>query len=78
MKLTQLTAVALVAMLTATSAVAAGPKKFKKADADGDGNITMEEFKESGAKAKFKSLDKNKDGMLSKKEYNVIFEEECE
>lgn len=78
MKMFQLTAAACAALLASSVAVAAEPKSFKKADANGDKVIDEAEFKASGSKAKFAKLDKNKDGKLDKKEYNVIFDEECE
>ena len=78
MKLTQLTVAACAALLASNVAIAAEPLKFKKADTNGDKVLDEAEFKASGAKAKFAKLDKNKDGKLQRKEYDVIFEEECE
>ena len=78
MKLTQLTVTACAALLASSVALAAEPPKFKKADANGDGTIDAAEYKATKAEAKFAKLDKDKSGSLSKKEYEVIFEEECE
>jgi opacity protein-like surface antigen len=79
MKIAQLTAAAFAALLASSVAFAAAqPPKFNKADANGDGFVDEAEYTASKAKAKFAKLDKDKDGKLSKKEYNVIFEEECE
>jgi opacity protein-like surface antigen len=78
MKLAQMTAVAFAALLASSVALAASPPKFKQADTNGDGFVDEAEYTASKAKAKFAKLDKDKDGKLSKKEYNTIFEEECE
>lgn len=59
-----------------------GPPKFNAIDIDKDKFLTEEEFSkatEAGVKFKFKKLDKNKDGKLSKKEYAIVMgDEECE
>jgi hypothetical protein len=78
MKTTQVTLVALAALLTSSLAFAA-PLKFAKADANGDGGVDAAEFANSGVKGKkFEKLDKDGDGKLSKKEYSAALDEECE
>ena len=77
MKYTQLTVTACAVFLFSSVALAA-PVKFKKADVNADGFVDATEFTQSGVKKKMKSLDKDKDGKLSKKEYSVVFDEECE
>lgn len=77
MKLTKITLV--TAALLATSVAFAAPKSFKKADANGDGMVDATEFADAGVKGKeLAKLDKDGDGSLSKKEYSVVLEEECE
>jgi len=54
---------------------------FKEADADESGFVDDKEFvktTEAGIKKTLAELDKDEDGKLSKKEYSVILEEECE
>lgn len=54
---------------------------FKKADADGNKFVDEKEFasaKKAGVKKSLAELDTNKDGKLSKDEYSVILEEDCE
>lgn len=54
---------------------------FKKADADGNKFVDEKEFmlaKKAGVEKTLAELDKNKDGKLSKDEYMVILDEECE
>ena len=79
MKLTRLTLAAAVALLLATSTAIAAPKSFKKADANGDGSIDATEFAASGVEGKkMAGLDKDGDGMLSRKEYSAALDEDCE
>ena len=67
-----------------SSAMAAEVKKlptFKKADLDGNSFVDESEFakaKTAKVKKSFAELDKDKDGMLSKKEYSVLMDEDCE
>jgi hypothetical protein len=57
----------------------AAPLSFKKADANADGSVDAEEFAASGVKGKkMADLDKDGDGKLSKKEYSVVLDEDCE
>ena len=54
---------------------------FKKADANKDKFVDEKEFgkaKAAGVKKTLAELDKDKDGKLSKEEYSVILEEDCE
>ena len=77
MKYTQLTIASCAALLVSNVALAA-PVKFKAADANADGFVDAAEFAKSGGKQELTKLDKDKDGKLSKKEYSVVLEEECE
>ncbi|MCB1792240.1 MAG: EF-hand domain-containing protein [Gammaproteobacteria bacterium] len=77
MKIKHMIVVAAGALL-ATSVAFAAPAKFDKADANGDGSVDATEFAASGVKKKFEKLDKDGDGKLSKKEYSVVFDEDCE
>ena len=77
MKYKQLTIAACAALLVSTAALAA-PIKFKAADVNADGFVDAAEFAKSGVKQELTKLDKDKDGKLSKKEYSVVLEEECE
>lgn len=64
-----------------TAVIAAEIPTFEKADADKSGFVDDKEFapaKDAGAPKSFADLDKDEDGKLSKKEYSVILEEECE
>ena len=74
----QLTLLACATLLASNVAFAAGPVKFKAADVNGDGFVDSDEFAKSGVKKKMKSLDRDKDGKLSAKEYSAVFDEECE
>jgi Ca2+-binding EF-hand superfamily protein len=44
------------------------PDEYKEMDSDGDTIVTLEEAKAAGA-LRFKALDKNADGMVSKEEF---------
>jgi Ca2+-binding EF-hand superfamily protein len=77
MKLINTTALACAAVFASSLAFAAGPLKFEKADANGDGYVDAEEFNASGVKMEFEKLDKDGDGKLNKKEYSVALEEDC-
>ena len=66
-----------LALLGSTAALAE-PVSFKKADANCDGIVDSDELAKSGVKKKLAQLDVNKDGKLSKAEYEIVFEEECE
>jgi Ca2+-binding EF-hand superfamily protein len=72
----------LVGLFAAASGLAqAAPAKFDAVDANGDGSVDTEEFvkaTESGVKKSFADLDKDGDGKLSKKEYSVVLEADCE
>lgn len=64
-----------------TALIAAEIPSFKKADADESGFVDDKEFApatEAGVEKSLADLDKDEDGKLSKEEYSVILEEECE
>jgi Ca2+-binding EF-hand superfamily protein len=50
--------------------VYAGPDAFNKADKDGNGVVTADEF-ESAVRSKFKEYDKNNDGKIDAKEFSA-------
>jgi hypothetical protein len=77
MKLTQMTLAACAALLLSNVAIAA-PAEFKKADANADGMVDAAEYAKSGAAKPMAEIDKDKNGSLSKKEYDVLLEEECD
>lgn len=77
MKNTELFLAAAAALLASSVALAA-PAKFDKADANGDGKVDATEYAASGAKKEMANLDKDGDGSLSKKEYSMLFDEDCE
>lgn len=55
--------------------------EFVKADADGNKFVDEKEFavtRAAGVKQSFAKIDENKDGKLSKDEYSILLEEECE
>lgn len=76
--------VLLAGLFTLASSVAiaeAEIPEFKKADANGDGFVDAKEFeaaKAAGVKKSVGELDKDKDGKLNKKEYEVILDADCE
>ncbi len=77
--------VIMAGLLALTSAAAFAEEKeipeFKKADVDGNNFVDAKEFgaaKAAGVKKTLNELDKNKDGKLSKDEYSVILEADCE
>lgn len=72
------TLITTLAFLMATSVAFAAPVSFKKADANGDGSVDAEEFANSGMEKKMEGLDKDGDGMLSRKEYSAGLDEDCE
>lgn len=47
----------------------AAPKMFSRMDTNGDANVTFEEYNAVFAD-QFKRIDKNRDGILSEKEFN--------
>lgn len=54
---------------------------FVEADVDGNKFVDEKEFaraKQAGAEPGFAKIDKNGDGKLSKEEYSVILEEDCD
>lgn len=54
---------------------------FIKADVDGNEFVDEKEFarvKAAGVEESFANIDENKDGKLSKDEYSILLEEECE
>lgn len=54
---------------------------FKKADVDGNNFVDEKEFgaaKAAGVEKPLKEFDKDKDGKLSKTEYSVVLEADCE
>jgi Ca2+-binding EF-hand superfamily protein len=55
------------AVMPANSAVAV-PDEYREMDSDGDTVVTLEEIKAAGS-ARFKTLDKNGDGKISKDEF---------
>lgn len=87
MKLTK--TIILTAFLTSlggTAIAADAPKttelpKFEAVDTNGDKSLDADEFSKAtaaGVKKTFAELDKNKDGKLSKEEYSVVLDEDCE
>jgi len=67
----------LLLTLLAASPVMAGENKADDFDANGDGQVTFEEVMkrlESSARTAFDSMDRNKDGVLSEKDFNDISE----
>ena len=80
MKLTKIALFTAVLALASGLAVAA-PPAFKAVDANGDESLDATEFvkaTEGGVKKKFEELDKDGDGKLSKKEYSVVLDADCE
>jgi hypothetical protein len=71
--------VLLIMLFALPLAVSAEPLEFVKADANADAMVDAAEFANSGVEGqKLEELDKDKDGALSKKEYDVVLEEECD
>lgn len=65
-------ALGLALALFAVSAFAAMPQ-FESLDANGDGQISLEEAKASDSlMAVFQTADKNQDGQLDKTEYDAV------
>jgi Ca2+-binding EF-hand superfamily protein len=71
--------------LTSLTAVAAEEQKqipdFKKVDVDKSKSIDEAEFAKAtaaGVKKSLKELDTDKDGKLSRKEYSVVLDADCE
>jgi uncharacterized membrane protein len=75
-------AVIVVGVIAVASSLAhAAPAKFEALDANGDGSLDAAEFakaKDSGVKKSLGDLDKDKNGVLSKKEYSIVLEADCE
>jgi len=66
----------LLILLAATPAMA-GEQKSDEFDANGDGQVTFEEVMkrlESSARPAFDSMDRNKDGVLSDKDFDDMRE----
>ncbi len=81
MKLLPIIATVGLLSFSATAIAADDVPTFKKADADGNNSISESEFApaiDAGVEASYAELDRNKDGKLSKNEYSVILEEDCE
>lgn len=69
MKLLSKSLLVCVALLMSNAALAE-PKEFPQADANGDGVMDATEFANSGYEDKsFAEVDLNKDGKISKEEY---------
>jgi len=71
---TRLTAILLALFLAATPAMASDSKS-DDFDANGDGQVTFEEVMkrlESSARTAFDSMDHNKDGVLSDKDFDDV------
>lgn len=81
MKVTKIVVLAGALALTSGATYAAEVPDFKKADVNADKAIDASEFeaaKAAGVKKTLEELDKDKDGKLSRKEYSVILDADCE
>jgi hypothetical protein len=73
----QILTVLVAGVFGISGAAFAAAAAFGKADANGDGFVDEAEFANSGVTKKFKTLDKDGDGKLDKKEYSAGLEEDC-
>jgi len=67
--------------LASSAAYAADIPDFKKVDVNGDKSLDAAEFSkatEAGVKKTLEELDTDKDGKLSRKEYSVVLDADCE
>ena len=85
MNTTKIVILAGLLAFTSGSSIAAEPAKkipdFKKADVNGDKSLDESEFAAAtaaGVKKTFVQLDTDKDGKLSRKEYSVVLDADCE
>ena len=81
MKVTKIVFLAGVLALTSGAAYAADVPDFKKADVNGDKSLDASEFAAAtaaGVKKTLEELDTDKDGKLSRKEYSVVLDADCE
>ncbi|ATX78482.1 EF hand [Mariprofundus aestuarium] len=70
-------AVALLALMLSATPAFAGESSAGAFDANGDGQITFEEVMkrlEKSARATFDSMDRNKDGVISDKDFDDVRE----
>ena len=87
MKVNKIIILAMLLSLTSVTASAAEEKAkkvipdFKKVDVDKNKSIDEAEFAKAtaaGVKKSLKELDTDKDGKLSRKEYSVVLDADCE
>jgi len=84
MKTTKIVILAGLLAFTSGAAFAEEAKKipdFKKADVNKDKSLDESEFAAAtaaGVKKTFQELDTDKDGKLSRKEYSVVLDADCE
>ena len=81
MKVTKIVVLTGFLALASAAAIAADIPDFKKADANGDKSVDATEFTkatDAGVTKKFEELDTDKDGKLSRKEYSVVLDADCE
>jgi Ca2+-binding EF-hand superfamily protein len=87
MKVNKIIILAMLLSLTSVTAFAAEEKAkkvipdFKKVDVDKNKSIDEAEFAKAtaaGVKKSLKELDTDKDGKLSRKEYSVVLDADCE
>ena len=87
MKVNKILILAMLLSLTSVTAFAAEEKAnkeipdFKKVDVDKNKSIDEAEFAKAtaaGVKKSLKELDTDKDGKLSRKEYSVVLDADCE
>lgn len=67
----------IVGLFCASSVWAAGPATSQDFDANGDGQVTFEEVMkkvERSARKAFDGMDRNRDGVLSNKDFNDLRE----
>jgi len=77
MKPIQMIAVALLALMLSATPAFADESSAGAFDANGDGQITFEEVMnrlEKSARATFDSMDRNKDGVISDKDFDDVRE----
>ena len=81
MKINKILILAMLLSLCSFSAYAADIPDFKKTDVDKSKSIDEAEFAAAtaaGVKKSLKDLDTDKDGKLSRKEYSVVLDADCE